>query len=265
MHNPPLPHMQRLLEIMRQLRNKETGCPWDIEQNFASIATYTIEEAYEVADAIAKNDLTELQQELGDLLLQVVFHSQMASELGVFSFEDVAKSISDKMIHRHPHVFGEAQADDARAVTKRWDEIKAAERQAKSNSTSILADIPLALPALSRAEKLQKRAARVGFDWPSITQVFDKLEEELQEIREAGSNPAHLKEEVGDLLFVCANLARHLGVDPEDALRDTNRKFERRFGYIEDRFRERNKRFEESTLEEMESEWVAAKQLEKSA
>ena len=255
--------MQRLLEIMRQLRNKETGCPWDIEQNFASIATYTIEEAYEVADAIARNDLTDLQQELGDLLLQVVFHSQMASELGAFSFEDVARSISDKMIHRHPHVFGEAQAKNANEVTKRWDDIKAAERQAKSASDSILADIPNALPALSRAEKLQKRAARVGFDWPSIDQVFDKLAEELQEIKDAGSNPAHLKEEVGDLLFVCANLARHLGVDPEDALRDTNRKFERRFGYIEESFRNQSRTFESSNLEEMETLWVEAKKLEK--
>lgn len=258
-----LAHMHQLLAIMQQLRHKENGCPWDLEQDFSSIAPYTIEEAYEVFDAIERNNMGELKQELGDLLLQVVFHAQMANEQGLFSFEDVAQSICEKMIRRHPHVFGDLATKNAQAVTQQWEDIKATERSQKGHVMSILDDVPKALPALMRAEKLQKRAARVGFDWPSIDQVYDKLAEELQEIRDAGTDPKQRKEEIGDLLFVCANLARHLGVDPEDALRDTNRKFERRFGYIEQQLKQQARQIEDSTLDEMESLWVEAKKLEK--
>lgn len=260
----PLPNMQRLLDIMARLRDKDAGCPWDIEQNFTTIAPYTIEEAYEVADAIQKGDMQELRSELGDLLLQVVFHSQMAREEGLFDFEAVAESIADKMIARHPHVFGDMQIGSAAEQTANWENIKAAERSRKPSSGSILADIPAALPALMRAIKLQNRAARVGFDWPDREQVYSKLAEELQEVRDA-STPDEQAEEIGDLLFVVANLARHLSVDAEDALRAANRKFERRFSYIETQMQAQGRTLEHSTLDEMEALWVEAKHKEKAA
>ena len=260
-------HTKRLLDIMAKLRDPETGCPWDVEQTFASIVPCTIEEAYEVAEAIRKNDMAELRSELGDLLLQVVFYAQMAEEQGRFSFEDVAEAISDKLIKRHPHVFGDATIETAEAQTKAWEEQKKQERDAKAKSEgrepSILDDVALGLPGLTRAEKLQKRAARVGFDWPDISYVFDKLEEELLELREAAAagknNQAHQQEELGDLLFVCANLARHLGVNAEEAIRAANAKFERRFHYIEKSLREKGKTPEQSTLEEMDALWNKAK------
>lgn len=260
----PLPNMQRLLDIMARLRDKDAGCPWDIEQNFTTIAPYTIEEAYEVADAIQKGDMQELRSELGDLLLQVVFHSQMAREQSLFDFEAVAESIADKMIARHPHVFGNMQIGSAAEQTANWENIKAAERSRKPSSSSILADIPAALPALMRAIKLQNRAARVGFDWPDREQVYSKLAEELQEVRDA-STPDEQAEEIGDLLFVVANLARHLSVDAEDALRAANRKFERRFGYIETQMQAQGRTLEHATLDEMETLWVEAKRKEKAA
>ncbi len=259
-----LPNMQRLIDIMARLRDKQSGCPWDIEQSFATIAPYTIEEAYEVADAIDKGDMGELKQELGDLLLQVVFHAQMAQEQSLFDFESVAQSIADKMITRHPHVFGDQMIESAEAQTANWENIKEQERKAKQ-SDSILADIPAALPALMRAIKLQNRAARVGFDWPDSEQVYEKLAEELQEVRDAGDNQANRTEEIGDLLFVVANLARHLKVDPEDALRAANRKFERRFQYIEQQMRMQGRSLEGSTLDEMEALWSEAKHKEKAA
>ncbi len=252
--------IQSLLSIMARLRDPAVGCPWDTLQNFKTIAPYTIEEAYEVADAIEKNDMDSLKNELGDLLLQVVFHAQMASEAGAFDFDDVVRGICNKMITRHPHVFGDANIDSAHAQTLHWEQIKAAERADKK--MGILDDVPMALPALMRAEKLQKRAARVGFDWPDVAFVYDKIQEELAEVKEAGSQ-AHREEEIGDVLFVMANLARHYKVDPEDALRGANRKFERRFGYIEDSLKAAGTAWENTTLDEMEALWNAAKELEK--
>ena len=222
----------RLIGIMAALRDPETGCPWDIEQDFASIAPYTIEEAHEVADAIARQAWDELPGELGDLLLQVVFHAQMADEAGMFGFADVARAISDKLVARHPHVFGTESRDKSAAQqVKDWEAIKATERAAKAEK-GVLDGVALGLPALTRAIKLQNRAARVGFDWPSADEVLDKLAEETAELRTA-TDPAHRAEEFGDLLFAMANLARHLDIDPEAALRDANAKFTRRFGAIE--------------------------------
>ncbi len=263
MTHSPSP-VERLLEIMAKLRDKDSGCPWDVEQDFRSILPYTIEEAYEVADAIERNDKEDLKSELGDLLLQVVFHAQMAKEEGWFDFHAVAEGIAEKMIRRHPHVFGDAQAEHAEAVTTNWETIKQQERDAKKN-TGILDDVPLALPALLRAEKLQKRAARVGFDWPHTAQVIDKIKEELEEVEQAiaSDDNNHIKEEIGDLLFVVANLAHKLKVDPEDALRDSNRKFERRFHYIEQSLETQNKSLDNSSLEEMDALWNQAKKEEK--
>lgn len=251
---------KKLLEIMAKLRNPEGGCPWDLEQNFATIVPYTIEEAYEVADAIERNDMTALKEELGDLLLQVVFHSQMAAEGGLFTFEDVAASIADKMERRHPHVFGDANIETADAQTENWEKIKAEERK-KKKGDSILADVPAALPALMRAEKLQKRAARVGFDWPDTQGVSQKIIEELRETEEAiaSGDKEHVQEELGDLLFAVTNLARFHGIDPEDALRQTNVKFTKRFQFIEAALKAKGKKFEESTLDEMEALWQKAK------
>lgn len=248
-------NFQRLIGIMQALRNPETGCPWDVQQNHRSIARYCLEEAYEVVEAIEQDDMSALREELGDLLLQVVFHSQMASERGDFDIEAVASAICNKMIRRHPHVFGETDAARAEDVHANWEQIKAAERAQKQPDGGILADIPAAFPALVRAQKLQKRAASVGFDWPDVKQVYDKIAEELQEVREA-ETPPHRAEEIGDLLFVVVNLARHYGVDAEDALRAANHKFEHRFGYIETHC---PKPLEEATLEEMEALWQAAK------
>ncbi len=251
--------IERLLDIMAKLRDPNGGCPWDLEQDYASIAPYTIEEAYEVADAIERNDMDMLKDELGDLLLQVVFHAQMADEDKEFNFEDVAQNISDKMVRRHPHVFGDVDADTADKVLKNWEDIKAEERDGKADEPKgVLDDVALSLPALMRAEKLQKRAARVGFEWDDISGVYDKVEEEIKELREA-KNPEHIAEEIGDLLFVVCNLARWHKVDPEDALRGTNGKFEKRFRYIEEQLAKRGKTPEDSNLEEMDALWDEAK------
>ncbi|APO86478.1 nucleoside triphosphate pyrophosphohydrolase [Marivivens sp. JLT3646] len=259
--------MERLLEIMRRLRHPEKGCPWDIEQDFATIAPYTIEEAYEVADAIERGAWDELRSELGDLLFQSVFHAQMAEEAGHFKFEDVAKAISDKMVSRHPHVFG-TEGNDFSADTQvdRWEEVKAAERAAKSE-TRVLDGVAVGLPALLRAVKLQKRAARVGFDWPSTDQVIDKIIEESRELVEARDTLTQdeVEEEMGDLLFVVANLARHLNVDPEAALRRTNAKFIRRFNAVEDALIAKGSSPEQSNLDEMDELWDAAKLAEREA
>lgn len=252
----------RLIGIMAALRDPQTGCPWDIEQDFASIAPYTIEEAHEVADAIAREAWDELPGELGDLLLQVVFHTQMADEAGMFGFADVARAISDKLVARHPHVFGTESRDKSAAQqVKDWEAIKATERAAKAEK-GVLDGVALGLPALTRAIKLQNRAARVGFDWPSADEVLDKLAEETAELR-AATDPAHRAEEFGDLLFVMANLARHLDIDPEAALRDANAKFTRRFAAIEAALAADGRRPEDSTLAEMDALWDAAKAAER--
>lgn len=259
--------MPRLLEIMRRLRDPETGCPWDIEQDFSTIAPYTIEEAYEVADAIEREAYDELKGELGDLLFQSIFHAQMASERGLFTFDDVADTMSDKMLARHPHVFGdEARDKSAEQQTKDWETVKAAERAGKDQGGT-LDGVALGLPALLRAVKLQKRAARVGFDWPDISQVVDKIVEEAEELAEARDTlgQAEIEEEFGDLLFVIANLARHLNIEPEAALRATNAKFVRRFEGVESKLLEIGKRPEESNLEEMDALWDAVKADEKVA
>lgn len=263
--NNPNGGMSRLLEIMRRLRDPETGCPWDIEQDFSTIAPYTIEEAYEVADAIQREAWDELKTELGDLLFQSVFHAQMAEERGLFGFDDVANTMSDKMVSRHPHVFGtESREKSAEQQTRDWEMIKAAERATKAE-TRTLDGVALGLPALLRAVKLQKRAARVGFDWPSTDQVLSKIIEETQELVEArdSMDQTAIEEEFGDLLFVVANLARHLKIDPEAALRAANAKFVRRFSYIEDELAALGKRPEDSSLEEMDQFWDKAKQTEK--
>lgn len=257
--------IERLLEIMRRLRDPDAGCPWDIEQDFSTIAPYTIEEAYEVADAIEREAWEELRGELGDLLFQSVFHAQMAEEKGLFSFHDVAKTMSDKMVARHPHVFGSESRDkSADQQTEDWETIKAQERAAKDRG-GVLDDVALGLPALLRAVKLQKRAARVGFDWPEIGEVLDKVTEETREVIEARDTLTHdeLTEEVGDLLFVLANVARHLGVEPEAALRGANAKFVRRFGGIEAELAKSGKRPEDSDLEEMDALWNEMKRREK--
>jgi ATP diphosphatase len=297
----PSRDIARLIEIMAALRTPITGCPWDLEQNFETIAPYTIEEAYEVADAIQRRDLTDLKDELGDLWLQVVYHARMAEELNAFSFGDVVEGVTRKMIRRHPHVFGEGTARSAADVDGLWAKIKAEERaekaaeRAKLNASetgddggrpitegpiSILGHVPLALPALTRAIKLQDKAAKVGFDWPSLAPVFDKLNEELSELetaiasdqsrRSISSDASRdtysaeaVQEEFGDLLFVMANIARHLKIDPEHALRSANSKFTRRFAHIEKRLAEIGSAPAHSTLEEMDKYWDEAKAFEK--
>ena len=262
-----------LLDVMAKLRDPDGGCPWDLEQNFSTIAPYTIEEAYEVADAIAQNDMSELREELGDLLLQVVFHSQMATEEGHFTFEDVANSIVSKMIDRHPHVFGDGDAITTDGVNQTWEKIKAEERAQKAKTKgqqrhSALDGVASALPALMRAEKLTKRAARVGFDWPSTDEVFDKLHEEIGELQaELTENPDQdrIEDELGDMLFVMANLSRKLGVDPEVALRRANHKFTRRFHFIENELARDGRSAGQSDLEEMDALWNAAKQAERNS
>ncbi|MEO1476459.1 MAG: nucleoside triphosphate pyrophosphohydrolase, partial [Pseudomonadota bacterium] len=251
---------ETLVEIMARLRDPETGCPWDVEQDFSTIAPYTVEEAYEVMDAIQKGDMAELREELGDLMLQVVFHSQMAKEAGHFSIEDVARAINDKMIRRHPHVFDAADARDSDAQTKAWEEQKAEERAAKQKTgepVSALDGVALALPALLRAEKLQKRAARTGFDWATPEPIFEKLEEEVGELQDALAmgDADSIEDELGDILFVCANLARRLGVDPEAALRRTNDKFDRRFRAMEKQSAADGRVFSELSLDEQEAYW----------
>jgi ATP diphosphatase len=262
----PREPMARLLAVMAWLRDRKHGCPWDVDQTFRTIAPYTIEEAYEVADAIERDDLGALKEELGDLLLQVVYHAQMAHETGAFGFADVASAIADKMVDRHPHVFGDATVATAEAQTVSWEARKAAERTAKragAEPAGALDGVARALPALLRAEKIQKRAARVGFDWKQTGPVIDKIEEELGELRAeltAGTvDQARLTDELGDVLFAVANLARHCKIDPEAALRATNDKFERRFRHIERRLAEAGRKPADATLEEMEALWQEAK------
>ncbi|HEY1752410.1 MAG TPA: nucleoside triphosphate pyrophosphohydrolase [Caulobacteraceae bacterium] len=256
-----------LIEIMARLRSPEGGCPWDLEQTYATIAPYTIEEAYEVADAIERGDLTDLRDELGDLLLQVVFHARMAEEDGAFDFADVARAINAKMVRRHPHVFGEVRHRDVAEQSEAWEAIKAGERAAKAGGApaSLLDEVPVALPALTRAVKLSKRAARVGFVWPSAREVLAKLHEEVAELEAevAAGDVEKAREELGDVLFVCANLARELDVDPEAALRQTNAKFMRRFRYIEAALAARGSSPAQSNLAEMDALWDAAKAAER--
>ncbi|WP_428543740.1 nucleoside triphosphate pyrophosphohydrolase [Profundibacter sp.] len=259
-HNPD-GGLPRLLEIMRRLRDPKTGCPWDIEQDFASIAPYTIEEAYEVADAIERGDMADLEGELGDLLLQTVYHTAMGEEAGHFTFETVTRAIADKMVARHPHVFGDESRDkSAEQQTADWEAIKAKERAGKAEGGT-LDGVAIGLPALLRALKLQKRAARVGFDWPSTTEVLDKIVEESRELVEAKETLPQdkIEEEYGDLLFVMANLGRHLGLDPEAALRAANAKFTRRFEAVESKLAERGKTLSQSDLAEMDALWDQVK------
>lgn len=256
-----------LLEIMSRLRDKENGCPWDVEQDFKSIAPYTIEEAYEVAEAIDNDHMENLRDELGDLLFQTVFHAQMASELGHFDFNDVVTSVANKMVSRHPHVFGDAEITDAAAQTEAWEDHKAAERASKPQSVpTALYDVPLGLPALLRALKLQKRAARVGFDWDKISDVISKMHEEIAETAEAlakkGKNSPEVEEEFGDLMFVMANLARHLDINPEEALRQANVKFERRFKAVEANLLAEGTSIEDADLDKMEQQWQKVKKSE---
>lgn len=268
-----LSSLAELLRIMARLRDPDGGCPWDIEQSFETIAPYTIEEAYEVEDAIARKDIAGLKDELGDLLLQVVFHARMAEEAGHFTFPDVAAGIADKMIRRHPHVFGNVDARHADAVSTNWETIKAAERAAKAEAladqglSTVLAGVTAGLPALLRAVKLQNRAARVGFDWPDKAPVIEKIREELEELEvevKSGTS-ARIEEEFGDFLFVVANLARHLKLDPEAAMRAANRKFERRFSQMEAILKAEGKDLADCDLATMETAWNTAKALEKKA
>jgi ATP diphosphatase len=269
----PSPDIERLIEIMAALRDPDTGCPWDKEQNFATIAPYTVEEAHEVADAIARDDLTDLRDELGDLLLQVVYHARMAEEAGAFAFPDVVEAITRKLIRRHPHVFGDAEARAAGAAKGMWERIKAEEKRARAAARSIedegtrppglLDSVPAGLPAMIRAVRLQEKASTVGFDWNDPRAVLAKLAEEIGEIEAEltapVSEPARLEGEVGDLLFAVANLARHLKVDPDQALRRTNAKFMRRFASIETALAAEGRGPAEASLDEMEALWQAAK------
>ncbi|MFT4077658.1 MAG: nucleoside triphosphate pyrophosphohydrolase [Asticcacaulis sp.] len=256
--------IEGLLDVMRRLRDPQTGCPWDKEQTFATIAPYTIEESYEVADAIQRNDVRDLKEELGDLLFQVVFHARIAEEMGLFNFDDVAAGMSEKLIRRHPHVFGDAGDRTPDEQNEAWEVTKAAERKAKAKH-GLLDDVPVGLPALTRAAKLTKRAARVGFDWPSVHEVLDKLDEETLELKAevAKGDVQKSHEELGDILFVLANLARKLDVEPENALRMTNAKFVRRFEVIEAELAKIGKTPDQSDLAEMDALWNAAKLAER--
>ena len=260
------PDLPRLLDIMARLRDPERGCPWDREQSFATIAPYTIEEAYEVAEACERGDPAALKDELGDLLFQVVFHARMAEEAGLFDFNEVARAIADKMVRRHPHVFGDAQIADAAAQTVAWEEHKAAERRASTaaagQAESALDGVGEALPALTRALKLQRRAARVGFEWRELRPILDKISEEIDELRrelDAGAAPAPVADEIGDLLFAVVNLARRAEADPEQALRAACRKFERRFRHVEALLAAAGRAPGTARLEEMEALWRQAK------
>ena len=269
----PSRDISRLIDIMAALRDPETGCPWDKEQNFATIAPYTVEEAYEVADAIARDDLADLRDELGDLLLQVVYHARMAEEMGAFAFPDVVEAITRKLIRRHPHVFGDAEARAAGAAKGMWERIKSEEKLARAAARSskaeaerppgLLDSVPAGLPAMIRAVRLQEKASTVGFDWNDPRAVLDKLAEEIGEIEAELTapvrEPERLEDEVGDLLFAVANLARHLKVDPDQALRRTNAKFIRRFASIETALAAKGRGPAEATLDEMEALWQAAK------
>ena len=262
----PTANIDKLIDVMARLRHPTEGCPWDVEQTFETIVPYTIEEAYEVADAVDRRDMVALRDELGDLLLQVVFHARMAEEADDFAFDDVAGAIADKLIRRHPHVFGDGQADDGDAVKETWESLKAAERAEKAakdgRPASVLDDVPAAFPALMRAEKLQKRAARIGFDWPDIAPVFDKIAEEMDELKseiDSGGGPGRVSDEAGDLLFSCVNLLRHLKVDPEAALRSANAKFERRFRAVETTLADAGCQPSDASLAELEKLWQRAK------
>ena len=259
----------RLIDVMARLRHPTEGCPWDVEQSFDTIAPYTIEEAYEVADAIRQGDRDALREELGDLLLQVVYHARMAEEEGAFAYDDVARAIADKMVRRHPHVFGDATVADAEAQTANWEAQKATERARRAAAggqrPSAIDGVPAGMPALTRAEKLTRRAARVGFDWPEADQVFDKMAEEIAELRHEiaeGAPRARLEDELGDLLFCVANLARHLKIDPEHALRGANAKFERRFRAVEASFAEDGADITGAALDAMEERWWRVKREE---
>ncbi len=260
--------IEQLLEVMRALRDPQHGCPWDRQQDFQSLIPYTLEEAYEVADAIERNDLPELKSELGDLLFQIVFYAQLADEQQQFNFADIAAAISDKLIRRHPHVFADATFDSAEQQTEAWEAIKQQERADKAGAepVSCLDGVSRTLPSMMRAEKLQKRAAREGFDWPEITGVLDKVAEELQEVREElaqqPQQPARLEAEIGDLFFSCINLARHAGVDAEQALRKANLKFEQRLRAVEAGARDQGRQLAELDIAEMEALWQQAKQAE---
>lgn len=260
--------VKQLIAIMARLRDPQSGCPWDRKQDFASIAPYTLEEAYEVADAIAHGDMEELRGELGDLLFQVVFHARLAEEQGDFGFEDVAQTICDKMIRRHPHVFGDADFADEAALRQAWETAKHAERQDKQPDNSAVSGVAKALPALVRADKLQKRAARVGFDWDEATGAFEKVREEIAEVEAAHqeADPAHLEEELGDLLFALVNVTRKLGVDAEQALRAANSKFERRFRAMEDHLAAREQTdLTQLSLAQWDTAWESIKAAERGA
>lgn len=272
----PSKDISRLIEIMKALRDPDTGCPWDVEQDFSSIAPYTIEEAYEVADAIERGDRNDLREELGDLLLQVVYHARMAEEEGSFAFPDVVEAVTTKMIRRHPHVFGNEEARSAGMAKGMWEKIKAEEKAEKhaaqklhgvapqTRSEGFLDNVPLALPGLTRALKLQEKAARVGFDWQEARPILDKIEEEIAELRQALDQGAsdEIKGEFGDLLFALVNFGRHLKLDAEDALRRTNDKFRRRFHFIETALKNDGRTLGDATLEEMETLWQQAKDKE---
>jgi nucleoside triphosphate diphosphatase len=262
----PSREIGRLIDIMAALRTPKTGCPWDLAQNFSTIAPYTLEEAYEVADAIVRNDLTDLKEELGDLLLQVVFHARMAEERDAFDFGDVVQGITEKLIRRHPHVFGDERSQSPQAVEGLWERIKAEEKAARKGAKQdgALAGVPVALPALTRALKLQEKAGKVGFDWHDLRAVLRKVREEADEIETAleSDQNADAAAEVGDLLFAAVNLARHLGADPEALLRQTNQKFERRFSSIERALAVQGKTPQEATLAEMDALWNEAKARE---
>jgi ATP diphosphatase len=260
-------NMEKLLGIMAKLRDPNGGCPWDLEQDFDTIAPCTLEEAYEVVDAIERKDMQGLQEELGDLLLQVVFHSQMAKEKNIFEFDDVVKGLADKLVFRHPHVFGDGAASSAGDVMKIWETRKAEEKQRKAvgGAQSVLDDIPLALPALARAQKISKRAAKVGFEWDKTEDVLDKVIEEVEEMRQAIRNKdtANMEEELGDIFFVLVNLGRHLGIDCEESARKSNIKFERRFKGMEENIKLKNEDMKSLTLEEWTTYWDHQKTLEK--
>lgn len=266
----PSRDISRLIEIMAALRTPKSGCPWDLEQDFASIAPYTIEEAYEVAEAIERGDYADLADELGDLLLQVVFHARMAQEKNLFEFGDVVEAITKKLIRRHPHVFGDTRDLSPDQVKQLWGKIKAQEKaeralrrgpDAPPEEKGLLSNIPHALPGLTRAVKLQSKASSIGFDWNDARLVLDKIKEEIAECEEAlaAGNSVHIREEMGDLLFAVANLARHIDVDPEDSLRATNAKFERRFAYIERKLEQSGRALQDASLEEMDALWNEAK------
>jgi tetrapyrrole methylase family protein/MazG family protein/ATP diphosphatase len=263
--SPASAAIDQLVEVMARLRDPRGGCAWDLEQTFATIAPYTIEEAYEVADAVHRGDMADLQDELGDLLLQVVFHARMAEEVGAFALDDVARAITDKMVRRHPHVFGEAKVRSAAEQTVAWEEGKAKERAVRGDGW--LDSVAMTLPALTRAVKLSARAARVGFVWPNLAGVMAKLHEEVAELEAevASGDKARIAGELGDVLFVCANIARTLDIDPEDALRATNAKFVRRFGHIERRLAEEGRSPAQSTLEEMDGLWDEARAADRAA